>query len=158
MTYSSMTDEILLLEIGIHYGDNGQVGELASRFAEKCAEIEGLNATITHNAEQATKDLLMVGEKTLSLRSELEKVRGELNDTLVRRAGDWSHCQEQISSLRRDLSEAYEAIRGHWIDDSKYVSYCRFCHSAVGLQSDPMYCVHKPTCIVLTAQKARDGE
>jgi hypothetical protein len=62
---------------------------------------------------------------------------------------------DEVVSIRRDLSEAYEAMlslipegldcpickRGYWSKDGK-----------VGVNP------HKPTCIVLTAQKARDGK
>jgi hypothetical protein len=66
----------------------------------------------------------------------------------------------QIATLRRSLSEAYGELARcevweHW-DDEMVTSFCGVCG---GRRDSHNGCiVHKPDCIVLTAQKARDGE
>jgi hypothetical protein len=59
----------------------------------------------------------------------------------------------QIEALTKERDEAWEAIQREWIDDSRFNNECWFCGEAVGLPSDPKYCVHKPDCIVLKASK-----
>jgi hypothetical protein len=58
-------------------------------------------------------------------------------------------------SLRRDLSEAYEAVNATWYEVYGIGWRCEHCKRVANYTSD---IVHVDTCIVLTVQKARDGE
>jgi hypothetical protein len=63
-----------------------------------------------------------------------------------------------IADLQKQLSEAYEAIREDWpiwIGQTPLAYSCSRCR-AFGETKENF--PHKPTCIVLTAQKARDGK
>jgi predicted nucleic acid-binding Zn-ribbon protein len=133
MTYADMTDEQLIRAMNpLSLRNDEYAIELARRFKEKCEEVTKMKEAyvyIQDRSEGIEGSMVKTIHENTSLRSELAKVRG-------------------------DLSEAYEAIRENYTIvvanvNNMAVDVCQFCLNAEE---------HAPTCIVLTAQKARDGE
>jgi hypothetical protein len=133
-----MTDEELL-EVVLNDRDELEphYAELASRFAEKCKEVDALNGTIA----LASGGLKEKEANLASLRSELEKVREELHNYkgLVKSlevfkeadAIDLKMCHEELDKVRGEVKE--------WL--------CESCNTVYpGPPQEGFKCVECPKC------------